>query len=256
VVQSGYASSWFNITAGVPQGSVLAPLLFLVYINDLAESLLKEQVEVALLADDVALWPTITAGTHWAHRYEALQRALKRCETWADKWKMKWSTTKSNVVTFGRKAKGIKLYQQSLKLSGSTMQPADSYTYLGLTLHKTGSWKSHFDKLLHRVTVAANQITRVNQRHGTPTPIVIRQLVMAIPRTTILWALPFWKPTESQFNRLNSILVKPLRVSLCLPTCTNRAAVLAEFGMADVQATRQQQILQYVARLRQSATRV
>ena len=253
VVQSGYASSWFNITAGVPQGSVLAPLLFLVYINDLAESLLKEQVEVALLADDVALWPTITAGTHWAHRYEALQRALKRCETWADKWKMKWSTTKSNVVTFGRKAKGIKLYQQSLKLSGSTMQPADSYTYLGLTLHKTGSWKSHFDKLLHRVTVAANQITRVNQRHGTPTPIVIRQLVMAIPRTTILWALPFWKPTESQFNRLNSILVKPLRVSLCLPTCTNRAAVLAEFGMADVQATRQQQILQYVARLRQSA---
>lgn len=207
---------------------------------------------MALLADDVVLWPKITGRTHWAGRYASLQRALKRCEKWALKWKMRWSTTKSNVVSFGRKLKGVKLYQHSLKLSGSTLQPADSYTYLGLTLHKTGSWSSHFDKLRQRITTTSNQITRVNQRHGNPNPIVIRQLVMAIPRATILWALPFWKPTESQFNRLNSILVKPLRSSLCLPTCTSRAAVLAEFGTADVQATRQQQILQYVARLRQS----
>ena len=57
VVQSGYASNWYDITAGVPQGSVLAPLLFLVFIDDLAESLLQEQVEVALLADDVVFWP-------------------------------------------------------------------------------------------------------------------------------------------------------------------------------------------------------
>src|SRR5205814_1778372 len=148
--------------------------------------------------------------------------------------------------------KGVNLYQQSLNLSGSTLTPADSYTYLGLTLHKTGSWALHFNKLLQRITVTANQITRVNQRHGAPTPIVIRQLVMAIPRATILWALPFWKPTAAQFNRLNSILVKPLRSSLCLPACTSRAAILTEFGTADVQTTRQQQILQYVARLRQS----
>ena len=252
VVQSGYASNWYDITAGVPQGSVLAPLLFLVFIDDLAESLLQEQVEVALLADDVVFWPKQTSRVPWSTRYASMQAALHRCDVWARTWKMRWNLAKSNIVCFARKQTGVRQYRQELRLSDAILQPTDSYTYLGLTLHKSGSWTAHFNKLKQRTRTTANLITRVNQRHTTPTPIIIRELVMAIPRAAMLWALPFWKPSESQFYQLNSILVGPLRNSLCLPVCTNRAAMLTEFGTADIQMTRQQQILQFVARLRQS----
>ena len=82
VVLNGQFSSWTKVNAGVPQGSILGPLLFLIYINDLPNAL---QSNPKLFADDTSLFSTvqdITTST------VSLNNDLKKISEWAVQWKM------------------------------------------------------------------------------------------------------------------------------------------------------------------------
>ena len=82
MVLNGQESNWMNIQAGVPQGSVLGPLLFLVYINDLTDNI---NSEMRLFADDSSLF-TCVKGVDLTH--EKLVSDLETITTWAYQWKM------------------------------------------------------------------------------------------------------------------------------------------------------------------------
>ena len=94
---NGKSSDWRMITTGVPQGSVLGPLLFLVYINDLAGNL---TTDVRLFADDTSLFHVLTDADISA---DVLNHDLKAIETWAFQWKMSFdpnSTKQTEQVIF------------------------------------------------------------------------------------------------------------------------------------------------------------
>ena len=78
-VVDGVKSSFINITAGVPQGSRLGPLLFIIYINDIVQSL---ESEILVFADDCSL---LACGTDPTETAEQLNRDLSKISTWAQK---------------------------------------------------------------------------------------------------------------------------------------------------------------------------
>ena len=80
VVLNGQCSSWSSVLAGVPQGSILGPLLFLIYINDLPENL---QSTVKLFADDTSLFSIVYDSDTSASQ---LKSDLKKISHWAYKW--------------------------------------------------------------------------------------------------------------------------------------------------------------------------
>ena len=82
VVIHGQHSDWAPLLAGVPQGSILGPLLFLIYINDLPDNL---NSLVKLFADDASLFSTVHDPTLSA---EILNDDLNRISEWAHRWKM------------------------------------------------------------------------------------------------------------------------------------------------------------------------
>ena len=82
VVLNGQTSDWAEIKAGVPQGSVLGPLLFLVYINDLPEGL---QTNAKLFADDTSIFSTVNDVNA---SYNELNNDLVEINKWAFQWKM------------------------------------------------------------------------------------------------------------------------------------------------------------------------
>ena len=82
VVLNGKSSSWKEITAGVPQGSVLGPLFFLIYINDLCDDL---SCEVKLFADDTSLFTMVFNENISAQN---LNSDLRKIQEWAFQWKM------------------------------------------------------------------------------------------------------------------------------------------------------------------------
>ena len=85
VVLNGKSSSWKEITAGVPQGSVLSPLFFLIYINDLCDDL---SCDVKLFADDTSLFTMVFNENISAQN---LNSDLRKIQEWAFQWKMQFN---------------------------------------------------------------------------------------------------------------------------------------------------------------------
>ena len=104
VVLNGQTSSWADVNAGVPQGSILGPLLFLIYINDLADGLPSN---AKLFADDTSLF---SAAHNVNTTAKKLNNNLVKINSWAYQWKMSFnpdSRKQAQEVIFSRKTKKI-----------------------------------------------------------------------------------------------------------------------------------------------------
>ena len=84
-------SSLCTVTSGIPQGSVLGPALFLIYINDITAGI-KSQIR--LLADDCLIYRSI----HSLIDHEILQHDLDTLSSWATCWKMLFNVSKCSVL--------------------------------------------------------------------------------------------------------------------------------------------------------------
>ena len=99
---NGQVSAWASVNAGVPQGSILGPLLFLIYINDLFDNLSSS---AKLFADDTSLF-SVTHDVNVSAR--ELNDDLRKISNWALHWKMSFNpdvNKQAQEVVFSRKAK-------------------------------------------------------------------------------------------------------------------------------------------------------
>ena len=93
---NGEESSWADVLSGVPQGSVIGPLLFVIYINDLPEEV---HTMVKMFADDTNIF-TDTSRNEMAHE---LQEDIQRLDKWAGKWQLTFNADTCTVMHIGVK---------------------------------------------------------------------------------------------------------------------------------------------------------
>ena len=120
---NGQKSDWTDVISGVPQGSVLGPTLFLIYINDIAENLTST---VRLFADDSVIYRDIKNITD----VEKLQKDLETVFTWAKTWQMKFNASKCQHLTITRKRKPL---QTQYSVDGNQIDKVHAAKYLGVT---------------------------------------------------------------------------------------------------------------------------
>ena len=90
-------SPWRSVISGIPQGSILGPLLFAIFINDLPDTC-NEINNIFLYADDAKLFHYIRD----LHDHTKLQDMINHVQTWADKWQLSLNINKCAVVSYGR----------------------------------------------------------------------------------------------------------------------------------------------------------
>ena len=122
-----------NITAGVPQGSVLGPILYSLYINDVPE---EHNCTLATYADDTAI---LTTGKSVEEATAKLERAAHNIVTWTRRWRIKLNEDKSVYINFTNK----NCKQMTMILNGMSLQAANTAKYLGMTLDAKLHWKTH-----------------------------------------------------------------------------------------------------------------
>ena len=124
---------------GVPQGGVLSPTLFLIFISDILHRMPKN-IQGAIYADDLALWCSEEYITTANYR---LQQALQVIESWARSWLVKVNEKKTTFTIFSLSNQKHSVH---LKLNGQTLHQEDTPTYLGVTLDRRLTWKNQLQK--------------------------------------------------------------------------------------------------------------
>ena len=131
----GHQSAWRDVKSWVPQGSILGPLLFLFFINDIVKDI---ETDISLFADDTSLLETVSNPDLSSMN---IQRDLVRIEHWAAKWKVSFNATKTKLLIISRK-KNPFIYP-ALFLNDTAIQKVTEHTHLGLILHCQMNWQSH-----------------------------------------------------------------------------------------------------------------
>ena len=121
-------SDWTPVLSGVPQGTVLGPLLFSLYINDISSDI---ETEIRLFADECVCYREIKAEEDTMK----LQMAIDRLGSWVRKWGMRFQPVKCNMMQLTRKR--IKKIHASYTLEGTDLENVESINYLGVTMEYT-----------------------------------------------------------------------------------------------------------------------
>ena len=142
-------SDWLPVLSGVPQGSVLGPVLFLVYINDLVNNL---ESTASLFADDAKIYRVLKTDED----PEVLQRDLQRLEDWSNSWLLTFNTSKCKTMHIGRSNQ-----QADYQLNGSRLEKSTEEKDLGMWVSDDLKSSVHVAK----VTAKANSRLGIIRRN-------------------------------------------------------------------------------------------
>jgi len=156
VVVPGASSSLAEIKAGVPQGSILGPLLFLVYINDIVNDI---QAHINLFADDTSLFVVVDNPNSAA---AVLERDIDKIAKWADTWLVKFNPLKSESLVISRKRD--KPYHAPINMYDTPIPEVNSHTHLGIILSNDGSWHQHIECIKLKAWSRVNLLKKLRFR--------------------------------------------------------------------------------------------
>ena len=143
VAINGSKSKVCKTTAGVPQGSILGPLLFLIYINDITSEL---ESEIHLYADDAVLMTSYKA-KDTVQAFQQLNRDLARLSSWATTWFMSFNPTKTKYMVVSNNHQ--EQYPE-LKLNNTELDRVQTFPQLGVHLNEKMNWEDHINTIINR----------------------------------------------------------------------------------------------------------
>ena len=153
----GIQSDFENVTSGVPQGSILGPLLFCIFINDMCNLKFENQTKIALYADDTALF---CKGKNIHDCQVTLQKEYDLMREWFRINEMQINYKKTKVMVFGTKRK-VKNHVLKIAHEEEYLENVTSIKYLGVTLEQSLNWSLHVSNTISKINRAIACIRRI-----------------------------------------------------------------------------------------------
>ena len=166
-------SPFQKVTQGVPQGSVLGPLFYIVYANDIANII--NNCDIALYADDTVLF---TANNNFLVSVRKLQDDLNALNVWCHENGIKANTDKTKVMVFWSPSVLEKTPEFNITLNEVTLQAVSVYKYLGITLDTGLNYNQHVNKTICTVTAKLKQFQRMRGFLSTKAALMVYKNMM------------------------------------------------------------------------------
>ena len=148
VVINGIESDWIYINAGVPQGSILGPLFFLVFINDIV---VEVNCSIKLFADDTTIYVIIENVTAAG---ELLNLNLDKVHKWSEKWLVNFNPQKTQSLLISRKTHPVN--HPPLQMNNIPVQEVDKHKHLGLIFNNNLHWGEHINCIIMKAQTKLN----------------------------------------------------------------------------------------------------
>ena len=136
------------VFAGVPQGSILGPLLFLIFINDIVKCI---EASIQLYADDTSLYLIVNLPDQAAI---ILNTDLKTISDWANSWLVAFNASKTLSIIFSRTSNPV--VHPSLFIHDTMINKTTNHIHLGLILSNNCSWTEHIDSICDKAWARHN----------------------------------------------------------------------------------------------------
>ena len=191
VVINGRASCLRSVSSSVPQGSVLGPILFQIYIDDMTRNL---DCESYLYADDTK----IAMETSTQEQIQKLQQNINKMQRWAENARMKFNLKKCAVLHFGKNNRN-----SAYELCQQTIRNSSTERDLGVLISDTGKFNEHVESVISK----ANQLIGLVKRNFvTKDAEVMRKIYETYIRPVIEYASPVWNPVQKGLiNKLSKL---------------------------------------------------
>ena len=154
----GTKSSLKNITCGVPQGSILGPLLFLIYINDL--STLSDTTFTIMFADDTSIF---IQGNNIDEMENVLNSEIKKLSLWLNINKLSLNIQKTHTVTFSNTI-SIRERCNNICIDGIQINTVHEIKFLGLLINNTLNWSTHIKYISNKISKNIGIIKKVTNK--------------------------------------------------------------------------------------------
>ena len=229
VVVDGATSQPLSITAGVPQGSILGPLLFLVYINDLVDRLI---CNVFLFADDTFLLDIFSDPTSSSVR---INTDLSTLAEWGDTWKMIFCPVKTNYMVVSNKL--LPVNYPDVVFKGTVLEKIGLHKHLGLYINNKFNWNDHIDLTIVKAKRRINCINNI--RHLLP-----RRSLCSLYRSMVLPIIEYGDVIYDNCSLMKSLDLENVQrraALLCTGAYrhTSNDALLSELGWQPLRIRRQ-----------------
>ena len=150
-------SELLNITHGVPQGSILGPLLFNIYINDLP--FITKHLEPIIYADDITLFATFSNLNFKLNEINAIQQELNSIHDWLKINKLSLNITKTKAMLFHTSKKQVKY--PDLYLDNTKIDFVQNFNYLGIIIDNHLTFKSHINMVTNKISRSIGVMKRL-----------------------------------------------------------------------------------------------
>ena len=221
VLLHGSASGIRKISAGVPQGSVLGPLLFLIYINDLPNGIINN---IRLFADDTCLY-VLSDNLLDNNISNSLSEDLTTIQEWAKRWKINFNPIKTKFLLCSKRRIPSNI---NVNFMGTDIPPSDTHKHLGVLFNSAGNWNNHIENLITKANQKLSLFRGVKYRLSRKSlEIMYKSFIRpALEYADIVWD----NLTEYQTTNLESIQKDCLRVITGLTKSVATSLLYEESG--------------------------
>ncbi len=204
VVFNGQSSDLKSISCGVPQGSVLGPLLFLIYINDLPN--ISDKLKFFLFADDTNIY-------YEAENLKDLERVVNKELMWLNHWlsvnRLSLNISKTNFVIFHPYNKPLKELI-TIKINKKAISEEKYVKYLGVLVDSSLSWKPHIDNIAKKISRAIGIMYKIRYYVNRK---ILMNLYYSLIYPHLLYAILLWGSAfKTHINKVTILQKKVVRL--------------------------------------------